>query len=377
MGGRSSTRCGLADVAIVDGKTRAMKTRIIDNFESFNTLRPEWEELFAHDSRATVFLSWPFLRGYMESLPYRWLILQAIDDQGATAGFLPLTLRCSGYGCRRLQLAGNPAADYNGFLLRRGKEEQTLLLWAGCLDEMEWDLFDVRDFVDDRLHRLLELFAPDSYVSRIYASTPCPVIDLPADWEEYLSCRLGRMTRKHIRAGLRAVAERYRTSVAAEADLHDHVQALLGLWQDRWGRAKPELLRRFCGIFERCAQAGLLRLTVLWDGQRPISAQALLVDRPHESVYTYMGAFDPAYGKTSPGKLMDALDIRWAIKNGFRRYDFLRGSYDYKLSLGAKPRPCLSILLERRTFRRTIGRVVWALQRRLSGLRSRGGLLLP
>ena len=46
----------------------------------------------------------------------------------------------------------------------------------------------------------------------------------------------------------------------------------------------------------------------------------------------YMMGYNAEYAKISPGALLLALSIRHAIEEGYARYDFARGSEEFKLS---------------------------------------------
>ena len=52
--------------------------------------------------------------------------------------------------------------------------------------------------------------------------------------------------------------------------------------------------------------------------------------------WLYNSGYDPSYSFYSVGLLLKAQSIHWAIEQGKKKYDFLRGNERYKYDLGAK-----------------------------------------
>jgi CelD/BcsL family acetyltransferase involved in cellulose biosynthesis len=57
-----------------------------------------------------------------------------------------------------------------------------------------------------------------------------------------------------------------------------------------------------------------------------------------DCVYLYNSGFNPEYTHVSPGVVTIALDIKSAIEEGKKFYDFLRGDEEYKFRFGAHKR---------------------------------------
>jgi CelD/BcsL family acetyltransferase involved in cellulose biosynthesis len=93
------------------------------------------------------------------------------------------------------------------------------------------------------------------------------------------------------------------------------------------------------------AEAGALRLCFLWiDGRR---ASGTLSFADGDRWLLYNSGYDPEYRQQSVGLLLKAWSIRYAIENGFREYDFLRGDEAYKYDLGGRDRKLFRYVLER------------------------------
>ena len=70
-----------------------------------------------------------------------------------------------------------------------------------------------------------------------------------------------------------------------------------------------------------------------------------------------MGARDENFKSPPPGFLLHAYSIRWAIRNGFKIYDFLQGNESYKYMFGARDRPVGFTLISTKN-RKNIGDVL-------------------
>ena len=71
------------------------------------------------------------------------------------------------------------------------------------------------------------------------------------------------------------------------------------------------------------------------DGRK---AAALFSFSYDESYQVYNSGYDPdLYGQFSPGIVLIANRIQWAIDRGYRAFDFLRGEEEYKYRMGARP----------------------------------------
>jgi hypothetical protein len=56
----------------------------------------------------------------------------------------------------------------------------------------------------------------------------------------------------------------------------------------------------------------------MWKGETPLGAQATFIDLVKQALLCFMGARDEIFGKPSPGIVLHAHSIRYAIANGVR-----------------------------------------------------------
>jgi hypothetical protein len=184
---------------------------------------------------------------------------------------------------------------------------------------------------------------------------PCSYIPLPESWDEYLSSRLGSATRKQIRRVLRAVEDKMLLAETCDGNITSHIDAFTQMFQRQNSSTPIALGKCMRSIFRHCHQGNCLKLTVLWDGSVPVGAQASFVDHGKRTIAVYAACYDPRYSEYSPGKALDAYTIRWAIQEGFKTYDFLRGNEPYKMSLGAVERNSSYVTVTRKCVRAFVG----------------------
>jgi CelD/BcsL family acetyltransferase involved in cellulose biosynthesis len=129
--------------------------------------------------------------------------------------------------------------------------------------------------------------------------------------------------------------EKVETRLASPDELPAAMTALFDLHQKRWnvrllpgvlGGRRTQAFHRL--VAERSQARGWLRLHLIRIDGRIVSA--LYCFRFRERYYYYLGGFDPALGRYSPGTVLTAHAIRQAIAEGCEEFDFLRGAEPYK-----------------------------------------------
>jgi Flp pilus assembly protein TadD len=179
----------------------------------------------------------------------------------------------------------------------------------------------------------------------------CPLLSLPADWDAYLDGRLSANSRQKIRRLLRQVegSPEFRITHADANTVERDIETLLRFWAERWGEQKGKklnaILKNHRLMLRHAFAAGALFLPVLWQGDRPVGALAILVDAGKRACLFLMGGRDATFDGPPPGTVLHAHAIRHAIRNGFASYDFLRGNEPYKYSFGAEDRRVTSFVL--------------------------------
>ncbi|MEG4328844.1 GNAT family N-acetyltransferase [Microcoleus sp. herbarium5] len=343
----------------------------IDNFETFNKIRENWDSVYAADHQAQFFLSWIWLSGWLHIVYDPWFILAAKPDtkDSSYVAFFPLknslTYQDGGGFETEIYMAGNSMADYTGLICLPGYEAEVIPAFAAYIQQkVVWSSFNVKSILetDTRMSLFLSNFSADSFeltqlrIQSVNEEEPdiylAPYVSLPDDWEQYLQNYVGVNTRQKIRRFLRKVDisdEFYITQVDAD-NLESHIEILLKFWESRWKKQKGDNFDVIMGynrlILRHCFEHNCLYLSVLWKGDRPLGAIANFVDFQQKSMLFVITGRDQTFKNPPPGLILHADAIRYAIQNGFKVYDFLIGNEEYKYSFGAKDRHIQHIVVK-------------------------------
>jgi hypothetical protein len=330
----------------------------IDTFAELQRFSTAWNRVYRVDPEAQFFLSWPWLSGVLERCPKEWLVLVASSIDGTTVGFLPLRVKTiwskSHQQIRNeLHFAGRLFwADYGGILCHPEHEETVLPAFAAYLKQMHWSHLYLKGFrVSERRFALfMEPFVDERLIIESLTSTindnetdnlVCPFIDLPDTFATYLTERLSSNTRQKINRFLRKLdsSSDYQITITSAATRSRDVQILQVLWSKMWGERKGNETARLAeqyGVIVRCGlEDELVHLCVLWHEETPIGILASFVDWEKSRLLFFVSGRDENFRDFPVGLVLHAWNIRWAIENGIRTYDFLRGNEPYKYSLGA------------------------------------------
>jgi CelD/BcsL family acetyltransferase involved in cellulose biosynthesis len=342
----------------------------IHTIQEFEELKDKWDSLLEQSSNPNVFLTWEWLHAWWEfySDGYQLYILMALDQNEDILGIAPFCLtRISPIRLKVLRFLGTKevCSDHLDFILRKGKEKETLSLFFDYLVEnsKEWDLLDLTDFREDSPGLpLTQAWAEKNRFSfSLNPWTVCPYALLAETWEGFLS-GLSANSRKDIRRQLRLMEEsgKVRYSSVKDGDkVIPMMDILFRLHSKRWstvgekGVFQRERFNRFHKkIAELFFDKGWLSIPYLTNGEDIFviyyNFQYL------NKIYAYQSGIDPVWENFSPGTTALALTIREAISKGFTEFDFLRGEAQYKYKWAEKERKNLQVLVWNRNLRSAI-----------------------
>ncbi len=324
--------------------------RIEYHYESggFSALKPEWLDLLHRSRCDTIFLTWEWQSTWWKHLGDGQLLLLGFraDDDGRLVGIAPLFQTHSETGQSILYLLGcRDVSDYLDLIIERGQEQavyETLLDYL-AQEAPAWDLIDFCNLPEDSLTfvRLREMAEARGYRTLVEVEDVCPIIRLPATWEDYLMT-LDKKQRHEVRRKLRRAEEEVDTRfvvVGPDQDLDAAMQTFIRLHQkstpDKDKFMDPQMQGFFFDVARAFQARGWLQLTfVEMDGQK---AASLLNFDYDDTILVYNSGYDPAlYGQLSPGWVVTARSIEHAISLGRHKFDFLRGDEEYKYRFGGQ-----------------------------------------
>ena len=316
-----------------------MQIEVISSDSDLQRLGPQWNELVAASETDNPFLQWEWCstwwRHYGDG---NELVILLVRDDDQLVGLAPLFID---RGVMKFLGTGEVCSEYLGFVLRRGREEESI----HCLLD-----FLLRDrSLAWRQLRLTHVPA-DSATARVLARSlrerrrPFRAdpgltswqIELANSWEEFLGS-LGGNLRGKLRRILRDAEKNHLEfhEVASPDEIDASWEDLKRLHQARWQRqGKPGCFasRQFCEFHRELLgvlwQRGMLLLTSLRrNGQALAGSYGL---RHRGRVYFYQSGIDPEAGQLRPGHSLRVCELRRAIERGDLVYDFMCGDEDYK-----------------------------------------------
>ena len=322
------------------------------SWESLEALAPEWERLHAASPAHALFVSTIWHRAWATACcgaPEDHSVLSVRQD-GELIAITPIHETEGGV---TFSIDFN-VTDYQDLLTAPGAERvawESVLRFGRASGWTRVDLVGLRE--DSPSTSLIaELCRIDGWRQTQTDWDVSPYLALPRSWDEYLG-GLGKKNRHELRRKFHRLEEggtvEYEVIERWDEDTATAVDTFLDLMEkssEEKARFLTDERRTFLRTMsEATADAGALRLCFLRiDGVR-VSATLNFADGDRWLLYN--SGYDPEYRRQSVGLLLKAWSIGYAIENGFREYDFLRGDEAYKYDLGGLDRKLYRYVLER------------------------------
>lgn len=305
-----------------------------------------WEPLEASAAAPSPFMSWAWYRAWADAAPAadvatsEAVVLRRAD--GTLDAVLPVQRR-------RLPLHRIPVSamtwaagdmgcpDHLDVLAQRGAPVAAL---ADSLEVLPWDVIVLPNLAPAphaaAADSLAGAFSARGYAVRRTPLWVCPHLDLPGDWERYLSA-LTPTRRQTLRRKERQLQRRHAMTITDYRGprVGEGLDHLLSLHARRWESSGESgafqdptvrtLHRRFAA---ELAARDRLWLSTLDVAGVPVAAWYGF--SWGDTVYFYQSGRDPQWERDSVGLVLMGTMIRRAIERGFRRFDFLRGADPYK-----------------------------------------------
>ncbi|MBA4369494.1 MAG: hypothetical protein C0403_17850 [Desulfobacterium sp.] len=323
-----------------------MKIDILTNLEQIDHIKKDWDSIYEKDENASFFLSWPWVRSWCEVTPFRWIVLTAQKESSTSpVAFLPLGFRTHKvnrfFSSTDFVSSGSAWADHSGFVCIPDESDAALSAFALFLKKkIRWDSLSLNEISDPRFVFFTNLFQSRNFQIKTLKQTECPYIELPETWDQYCLETISKRAHKDINYYVRRIKRDidFRSTSITKDNLKDSIEILLSLYEKRRQPQYRLMVDRFREILTRSFQNNFLWLNVLWDGVKPIAACSAFLDRKNSTFVGCNTGFDENYSKLRPGTVIFSESVKYAIENGFKYYDFGRGTEEYKYTFGAKDR---------------------------------------
>jgi CelD/BcsL family acetyltransferase involved in cellulose biosynthesis len=301
-----------------------------------------WNGLVDRSLLPSVFLTWQWqtqwATAFAQGRPLH--LLSVTDDDGNLAGLLPLY---EDEPAKLRFLGGIDVSDYLDLVAAAGREEEVWgsLLQHRAAERAEWDLHAIR--AASPTMALLPTLAP-AYGLRTSAAIEerCPVLMLPATWDEYLAGLSGK-DRHELRRKMRKLERELPGTTVSSHHAAEGWDTALGRFLhlhrlSKVGKARfmdEQMERFFRDATAALAAAGWARLWFL--EHEGAAVASFLCFEYAGSVGLYNSGFDPVHARLAPGIVLLAHVIMDAIERRIPIFDFLRGEEPYKQGFGPTP----------------------------------------
>ena len=336
-----------------------LTVRIVDDVAEWDSLASDWAALFDVSPAAATPLRFFWLRdwwriyGPIYGAHERALRLFTFWRGSRLVGALPLYENRVGghfFGPRRIAFLSTGEAeyeetcpDYMNLLAMPAEESACVAALEAALDTTEWDCFELLGVPEHSRILSARIAKQAGERCSVVACEACPIANLEGGFEAYLQ-RLSPNSRQRARRLLREVEKCGAIlELATQPTLEQFFDDLVRLHQERWAdHGKPGCFAasRFTAFHRSLAcewigsgQVVLARLSL--DGQT-IAALYGFVTRSKFDFYQ-SGVNTSQHGRLrSPGHVAHLLLMRELCRRGITRYDFLRGSSQYKGQLATE-----------------------------------------
>jgi len=332
-----------------------MDFSLIQDTTGWDALASEWNELYDKSYAKVPFLRWGYLRSWWQTLGGgEWkpgqtqLAIITAREAGQLVGLAPLFLSSKeGFEPALRFLGSVEVSDYLDFITLPERLEVFLV---GLLDFVSTCQALPEKALD--LYNLMESSPTQSALKGACAQTgwsfstthlmPAPYIPLAESFETYLGT-LDKKQRHEIRRKLRNAEARHQTSwytVNEKDALTAEMDAFIAMMYNDHRKVeflqKPAMLQYLHDFAKAAFEDKLLRLSFLTFDNHKAAAFLSLVTQ--QKLWVYNSAWEPTFASSSPGWVLLAKEIEWAIAQGIREVDMMRGDEDYKYKFGAKDR---------------------------------------
>jgi len=327
----------------------SFKTILLTQKTDFLTLETEWNDLLARSNVQNIFLTWEWISTWYQHLHNTqklWLItvrnldtnqLMAIAplmiQQRKIASFISLSELCF--------LASNAGSDHLDFIV----DQQYIIDLSKELESFihsqkkPWDLIHLEGSRNNAIaHRVFNSIEKNGNTY----STPCPYLNLPDSWTDYLKT-LGKKRRYKINSYRRKLeanfpekvqyqqvntAEELNSCITELFSLHQQAQQAQGRKGIFSDPMRQNFHRQLCHTFLNNNWLRLYFLRV--DGQ----AIAMLYSFFYQNrVSFYTTGFDLKWSAYSPGQQIIYYVLEQSINEKACVFDFLRGAEPYKFMM--------------------------------------------
>ena len=320
-----------------------MKLTVFTDIETLESQRDCWDRVAGDRS----FFRYSWLMNWYKAMRTEGDQLQvivAMDDQGQWYAVAPLFISA---GKLRLLGSGVACTDYAGLFSsldtkphRKFAEMVSDYLAdsirvGGPLESVDSIELEGCGKLDESADYFGELLSAHGFSHHEVETEGTWKVLLPESFDQLNATFSKSMRRKTKAAQKRLAADETRVEFADPESFERHWELFEMLHQKRrefLGQAGCFANQNFRTFLKTATDelldASLAELLVIFHDERPISSVLLL--KSDNSCMMYQSGLDPEFSALEPGYQTNTAAINYAISNGFKYFDFLRGDEPYK-----------------------------------------------
>lgn len=312
-----------------------LRFELLDSFNDVEKIAPEWQALYEQSGRPLFksyeeFRIWWLCLGKDENLQLRVAISRKED--GGVAAILPLAIR------RRaiLRILGPAAIDVFDYTDGLAQNRDVIeALWRFLLTHSPADILVAKDIDEndasfETARRLMRL-------RKTHKNAYIPLEGFSSG-EAWLQAQ-----RKKFRHDIRQKIKRFESLetcrshlLEAGAAVPEKIIDTIYSQKNAWARARgiesvflrPAMRNFLKELADDAARKKTLHLSWLSCDEKVFACSMAFVH--NREFYLYMPTYDPDFSHCSPGNLLMVGSIKWAIDNGMKTFDLMRGEDAYK-----------------------------------------------
>ncbi|EKD99626.1 MAG: cellulose biosynthesis protein [uncultured bacterium] len=327
--------------------------QVIRTETEFKNLKTDWNKLYGTIDQTTPYQTWSWNFLYWKHFSaYKKLCILLFKQKGLLKGIAPLWVR-DYENLKIVEPIGSRGTDYIDILICKNSKRDIFSKFIKWFETSDIDLLNIEDLPHTNLHtnKYLDILeSKNLYLNQNPIYCPCYSIKLENSWEHYLESISRRIKndiyyyRRYATKHFKKVNYRQASSseISKHFELHQKIRTSKG---DR-GTYDKTSVRNFIKEYAiNMENNNLLKLVFLsFDGR---DVASILGVEWNKERYNITIGYDPKYSKYRPGTLLYTYDIENCIGRGITKYDLSRGSDLYKLTLGAKQKYNVRLVISR------------------------------
>lgn len=322
----------------------SFKIEVVRDFDQFNAISREWDQLVDACGTDRVFLSHTWFRTWWEAFgagkQLHIVTVRCGESLVAIAPMMRARASIYGFHVDALHAIYNVHSPRYDFIVAADRRlELYEAIWKQLADQNDCDMIVIAQVPDDSwtIGSIASLAQAQGWLAGQWVAPSSPFISLGCDYEDYANnlkpgCR-ARLAKRY--AKLRSIVpvdvEFVTAADAVESAMRDGFRIENAGWKGRKGTAMlsdPAVAEFYLRLAQREAALGQLRLTFLRAAGERIAFNYLLQKK--RKLYAVKIGYDPHYQAFSPGNMLLNLILKDACSRGIEEYDLLGGDDRWK-----------------------------------------------